>query len=94
MVFKVPHGERTAIWVNTAFDRVTRRIQYVYVIPDVVVTVITLALVPARESTNIDVLYERTSLAAAANDIVRDMAARDHLAGKEWSRQINTHLGQ
>ena len=38
MVFRVRHGDRSAVWVNTAFDRAARRIQYVYVIPDVVVT--------------------------------------------------------
>ena len=93
MVFKVAHGERSAVWVNTAFDRTARRIQYVYVIPDVVVTVITLKLKPARRATHIDVVYERTALAVSANDIVRDMAARDRVADKEWSQQINAHLG-
>lgn len=94
MVFKVALGDRTAVWVNTAFDPVARRIQYVYVIPDVVVTVITLELMPIRDSTTIDVVYERTSLTGAANDIVTAMAARDRVAGKEWSQQINSHLGQ
>jgi hypothetical protein len=94
MVFKVRHGEKSAVWVNTAFDRIARRIQYVYVIPDVVVTVITLRLTPDRHSTAVDVVYERTALADAANEIVKDMAARDRVAGKEWSQQINTHLSQ
>src|ERR1700689_1682923 len=44
MVFMVSHGEKNAVWVNTAFDRAAKRIQYVYLIPDVVVTVITLKL--------------------------------------------------
>jgi hypothetical protein len=94
MVFMVRQGEKDAVWVNTAFDRTDRRIQYVYVIPDVVVTVITLLLTPDGHSTAIDVVYERTALAAAANEIVKNMAARDRLAGDDWSRQINTHLGQ
>jgi hypothetical protein len=94
MVFNVRHEERTAIWVNTAFDRAAGRIQYVYVIAEVVATVITLELMPARDSTTVDVVYERTSLAGAANDIVRGMAARDRVAGKEWNQQINSHLGQ
>jgi uncharacterized membrane protein (UPF0127 family) len=94
MVFIIRQGERNAVWVNTAFDRTARRIQYVYVIPDVVVTVITLLLTPHRDSTAIDVVYERTALAVEANEIVKDMAARDHLAGGDWSRQINAHLSQ
>ncbi len=68
MVFRVRHGDKSAVWVNTAFDRTARRIQYVYVIPDVVVTVITLELMPDRGSTNVDVVYERTALAEAANE--------------------------
>jgi hypothetical protein len=94
MVFQVRHGEKTAVWVNTAFDRTARRIQYVYVIADVVVTVITLKLTPDGGSTAVDVIYERTALVHAANDTVKEMALRDRLAGTEWSRQINQHLSQ
>jgi hypothetical protein len=94
MVFKVGHGLKTATWVNTAFDRMRRRIQYVYVIPDVVVTVITLKLTPNRRSTLVDVVYERTALAAAANEVVKDMATHDRSAGPDWSAQINSHLSQ
>jgi len=94
MVFRVGHCDKTAIWVNTAFDQTSRRIQYVYVIPDVLVTLITLKLEPNGDSTNVDVVYERTALADAANEIVRDMAAGDRIAGEEWSQQINTYLRQ
>jgi hypothetical protein len=94
MVFTVRQGEKNAVWVNTAFDPIGRRIQYVYVIPQVVVTVITLELMPDGHCTAVGVVYERTALAAAANDIVRDMAARDRVAGAEWSRQINAYLSQ
>jgi hypothetical protein len=94
MVFKVRHGEKNAVWVNTAFDRTAGRIQYVYFIADVVVTVITLKLTPNGGSTAVEVIYERTALVLAANDTVKAMALRDRLAGKEWSQQINEHLSQ
>jgi hypothetical protein len=94
MVFKVRHGDQNAVWVNTAYDRTARRIQYVYVIPDVVVTVITLRLMADGGSTAIHVVYERTALLQAANDIVKEMARVDRFAGEEWSEQINRHLSQ
>ena len=94
MVFTIRQGEKHAVWVNTALDRTARRIQYVYVIPDIVVTVITLQLMPDGPATNIEVVYERTALSEAANERVKDMAACDGVAGKEWSRQINAHLSQ
>jgi hypothetical protein len=94
MVFRVRHAEKDAVWVNTAFDRIARRIQYVYVIPDVVVTVITLKLMPQSGSTTVDVVYERTALECAANETVQEMALLDRLAGEEWSRQINEHLNR
>src|ERR1700738_4790174 len=62
MVFTVAHGDKTAVWVNTCFDRAANRIQYVYVVPDVLVTVITLALRPTGQATRVDVVYERTAL--------------------------------
>jgi hypothetical protein len=92
MVFKVAHGERTAVWVNTAFDRAANRIQYVYVIPDIVVTVITLNLREIAQSTHVAVIYERTALAAAADEVVSQMAAGDGAAGAQWGRQINDYL--
>lgn len=94
MVFKIAHGAGNAVWVNTAFDRWARRIQYVYVIPEVVVTLITLQLTPRDGSTWIDVIYERTALLHSANDLVKNMASRDRLAGSEWSEQINRYLSQ
>jgi hypothetical protein len=94
MVFEIRHGDQNAVWINTAFDPMAGRIQYVYVIPDVVATVITLKLVPVSESTIIDVVYERTALLRAANDVVKQMAARDRVADTEWGRQINGYLSQ
>lgn len=92
MVFKVRHADATAVWVNTVLDRDAGRIQYVYVIPDVLVTVITLDLKEVGTSTHVDVIYERTALDVAANHRVSVMAANDRLAGAEWSRQINDYL--
>jgi hypothetical protein len=92
MVFKIRLGDRHAVWVNTTLDRVAGRVQYVYVIPDVVLTVITLQLAPNGGATSVEVVYERTALSSAANESVREMAARDSIAGMEWSRQINGYL--
>jgi hypothetical protein len=92
MVFKVVQGDHTAVWVNTALDRPASRIQYVYVIPDLVVTVITLKLKASGPSTHVAVTYERTALADAAGEVVCQMAGRDKVAGPEWARQINNYL--
>jgi hypothetical protein len=92
MVFTVDHAERTAVWINTAFDRASNKIQYVYVIPGLVATVISLRLASRGESTHVAVTYERTALSEPANDLVRDMAERDKSAGEEWNRQIDNHL--
>jgi hypothetical protein len=92
MVFKVVQGNHTCVWVNTALDRVASRIQYVYFIPDLVVTVITLKLKEAGPSTLVAVTYERTALADAAGEAVHQMAGRDKMAGPEWAQQINNHL--
>jgi hypothetical protein len=92
MVFKVAQGDHTAVWVNTALDRTANRIQYVYVIPDLVVTVITLRLTQIGSATHVAVTYERTTLAATAAEAVNLMAGRDKMAGPEWARQINRYL--
>ena len=96
MVFTIAHGERTAVWVNTVFDRATHRAQYVYLLPDHLVTVIEVRLTAERtaehEAARVAVTYERTALNAAADPVVRRMADHDRAAGPEWSAQINAYL--
>ena len=92
MVFSVAHGDKTAIWVNTALDPLARRVQYVYVIPEVVATVISIALTPRERGTHVSVRYERTALAVQANSIVEGMAVHDRSAGPIWAHQIEQYL--
>jgi hypothetical protein len=92
MVFTVAHGHKAAIWINTAYDPATGPIQYAYVIPDVMVTLITLKLTPQDKWTHVAVQYERTALNTAAKNIVLEMAERDSKSGPEWEKQINDYL--
>jgi hypothetical protein len=94
MAFTLARGRKTAIWVNTTFDLPGGRVQYVYVIPDTLVTVITLRLTPQENGTLVAVNYLRTALNAKANDLVRQMAAHDSVAGPEWEKQINAYLAR
>jgi hypothetical protein len=92
MVFTVAHGRKKTIWVNTGFDLEDGRVQYVYVIPDAVVTVIAVGMVPDGERTHVVVEYDRTALKPAANDLVRQLAENDGKAGPEWEKQIDDYL--
>jgi hypothetical protein len=92
MVFTVAHGNLNAVWVNTGFDLKNGRVQYVYTIPDHLITVITLHLTPADHQTQVEVQYDRTALSAAGDAHVREMANHDREAGSEWERQINGYL--
>ena len=92
MVLSVAHGDKTAVWVNTALDPIAHRVQYVYVIPGVVATVISIGLTPRGADTDVSVRYERTALAADANHVVEGMAVHDRAAGPVWQRQIKQYL--
>jgi len=94
MVFTVAHGNQRAAWVNTEFDLKNGRIQYVYVIPDALVTLITLRLTPAGEQTQVEVEYDRTALSGEADAHVRHLAEGDRQAGPEWEGQMNGYLGR
>jgi hypothetical protein len=92
-VFKIARGDKAAIWLTTSFDPAAKnRVQYVYVIPDVVATVITLKLATRGPATHVAVTYERTALSSTANETVRNMAAHDRVSGPEWGQQINDYL--
>jgi hypothetical protein len=94
MVFTVAHDHLKAAWVNTEFDLKNGRIQYVYMIPDALVTVITLRLQPAGDQTRVEVEYDRTALSAGTDSHVRHMAEGDRGSGAEWEKQVNEYLGK
>src|SRR5271170_3365188 len=92
-VFTMEHGQYNAVWVNTLFDVPGGRMQYVYVIPDALVTVIDVKVSAVDPShTAVEVSYTRTALTAAANDHVRAMGTQDAEDGPEWQKAIEAYL--
>jgi len=92
-VFQVSHGHHHSIWVNTAFDLDQGHIQYVYIIPELMVTRIDLHLSkPSAETTEVRVAYERTALSADANEHVRQFCEADRNNGPVWSNDIGRYL--
>jgi hypothetical protein len=94
MVFTVAHAHGTAIWTNTAYDPENGRIQYAYVLPQTMATLITITLRAERARTRVTVSYARTSLRPEANALVEHMAEGDGRAGPEWAAQINGYLAR
>lgn len=92
MVFALAHHHQQAAWVNTEFDLANGYIQYVYVIPEVMLTMITLKVKPEGDRTHVEVEYDRTALTPDADTRVREMAAQDRVSGPEWEKQINQYL--
>ncbi|HEX4020444.1 MAG TPA: hypothetical protein VHX63_04810 [Acidobacteriaceae bacterium] len=93
MVFTVAHGDKNAVWISTLFEPRTGHYQYVYVIPDVVATVVALQWNPQGTYTHVTVKYDRTALNVAANPIVQEMAKHDAKSGPEWQKQLGKYLG-
>src|SRR5271168_4635003 len=84
-VFTVQHGPHRAVWVNTLFDTVGGRMQYVSFIPDTLVFTVDVRLTAVdSEHTSVEVTYARTALDAAANEDVETMGKRDRESGPEW----------
>jgi hypothetical protein len=93
-VFTVEHGPFKAVWVNTLFDVDGRHFQYVYFLPDVMVTVIDVRFKPlTADMTGVNVVYTRTAITADGNEHVAAMTEGDKAAGKEWQAAIDAYLG-
>jgi len=92
MVFTVAHGDKNIVWIAPKFDLATGSVQYAYVIPDVMVALITLKITPQDNWTHVAVQYDRTTLNPAAKDIVLKMADHDSKSGPEWERQISDYV--
>jgi hypothetical protein len=94
IVFTVAHDHLKSVWVNTEFDTKNGRIQYAYLIPDALVTVITLQLTPQGDHTQVEVQYDRTALSAEADAHVRHMAEADRTSGPDWEKHVNEYLAK
>jgi hypothetical protein len=92
MVFTVSHHNRDSIWINTQLDLKNGVVQYVYVIPNALATMITLKLTAQGAQTHVEVEYDRTALTTDANAHVRQLSEQDQKSGPEWQRQINSYL--
>lgn len=92
-VFTVKHGEHTAVWVNTIFDPAAGRMQYVYVLGNLMATTVDVRLHSLdAQHTKVSVTYTRTALTPEANDHVAAMSRHDAKQGPEWERSINAYL--
>jgi hypothetical protein len=88
-VFTVQHGQHKSVWVNTLFDTVGGRMQYVSFIPDALVFTVDVRLSTLTSSTTkVEVTYVRTALDVAANDDVVALGRRDGESGPEWQKAI------
>jgi hypothetical protein len=92
-VFTVHKGSATTVWVNTLFDREARHFQYVYFMPEIMVTVIDVRFDPVdADSTDVHVNYTRTALTIEGNEHVAAMNEHDKKAGTEWQQAIDGYL--
>lgn len=94
-VFAIQHGPKRIIWVNTAFDIEASHFQYVYFVPDVLVTTIDVNFEPLDPAnTKVNVVYTRTALDSAANEHVRTLGENDRHNGEHWEKSIDDYLKQ
>jgi hypothetical protein len=92
-VFTIQHGSHTATWVTTMFDTEGRHFQYVYFLPELMVTVIDVRFKPvSADATAVNVVYTRTAITPEGNEHVTAMSEGDRTAGREWQQAIDEYL--
>jgi hypothetical protein len=92
-VFTVQHGSHKSVWVNSVRDLEAKHFQYVYFIPDALITTIDVRFLPVNKGkTNVEVVYTRTALTPEANDHVLHLGESDRASGQEWQQSIDRYL--
>jgi hypothetical protein len=92
-VFMIRHKTYAATWVTTLFDVNARHFQYVYFVPDLMVTVIDVRFKPvSHDTTGVNVVYTRTAITTQGSEHVAAMSEGDKTAGKEWQAAIDEYL--
>ena len=93
MVFTTVQEGLPRVWTNTALDSATGHVQYVYWIADTMVALIDVHIENrGARDTHVNVVYERTSLRAEANELIVRMAHADAHAGPHWAEMINGYF--
>jgi hypothetical protein len=92
-VFTIKHGSLSAVWVVARHDVGGRHFQYVYFIPDVMVTTIDVRFQPLDPTTTqVTVTYARTAISPDGEAHVKAMSEGDQTAGKDWQESIDKYL--
>ena len=87
------HHNKTATWINTAFDPETGHVQYVYFLPGDIVTRIDLRLTERDPmTTQVDVIYDQTALNSSVNASIQERTQHGPDMAKEWQQQISDAL--
>ncbi|MGO9318920.1 MAG: hypothetical protein ACLPXT_15310 [Terracidiphilus sp.] len=92
-VFTVSRGLYHSVWVNTLFDTDQRHFQYVYFVPDRMMTVVDVRFKPTgANSTRVDVVFTRTAITAKGNELVTEVSESDKSAAERWRLKIDNYL--
>lgn len=92
-VFTISHGAVHAVWVVAQHDLEVRHFQYVYFIPELLVTTIDVRFQSLDSKTTlVTVTYARTSISADGDEHVRTMSEGDQTAGRDWQEAIDQYL--
>jgi hypothetical protein len=92
-VFTIQRTAHKSVWVNTIFDPIAGRMQYVSFIPEKLVSVVDVWLTSVNSSsTRVEVTYARTALDGASNDEVEALGRKDRESGPEWQQAIEKCL--
>jgi hypothetical protein len=92
-VFTVRYDQLTESWVNTLFDLEGRHFQYVYFMPDLMVTVVDVRFEPiGSQETNVSIVFTRTALTSRSNSHVRAASEADKTSAKFFQSAIDAYL--
>jgi hypothetical protein len=92
-VFTIQHGPLKAVWVTARHDLEARHFQYVYFLPDLLVTTIDVRFEPVDgKTTRVHVTYVRTAVSTEGDAHVAEMSEGDRKAGKDWQKAIDAYL--
>lgn len=92
-VFTVRYDQQLETWVNTLFDLEARHFQYVFFLPDTMVTVVDVRFKPiGPEETSVSLVFTRTAITPQSNRQVCAASEADKSAGKFFQSSIDAYL--
>ena len=92
LTFRTTHNDERTLWLVSRCDVARGMLEYIRIVPESRIGVVSVQLVPSGDGTDVNVTYRMTALSEAGEQALRAFAAGFEAMLASWERSIAAAL--